>query len=194
MLHLWGLKCGRYILFEKILDVSLLHQFVDINIKIVNDFNQLKFNKLGVNEGNWERLVQSGTDLFVYFDGKAPAGMMWGHRGSCYVQGPGISLLQDNDTVYWFWAFILPEMRGKNIFTKLYNAFIAHYRDVKKLVCLVEPSNKIMRREIGKREFVEAKRYLYVKSGRRTLLIERRSKTIKTVIRVAHGNHNLLMI
>lgn len=192
MVCILGIRFGCYILFEKN-DVSQSDQFNDEEVKCITEFCLIKHNMLGIHQGTMERLLKHDSDLFVCFTGEIPVGMMWGHRGSCYVCGPGIPLVQDSDTVYWFWGLTLPEARGKNVFNRLRIAFFTHYSDTKAFTTLVEPGNKIMRRAMKKMGFVEAKRYYYIKSGSNSLLFEKIYKTNKTNIRIEHGNNDNLL-
>lgn len=195
MVNILGLKLGRYILYELSSTQHSCDTIYDNNVRLVTNIDQLKYNTLGIQPEAMDRLLQNNTELFVYIENDYPLGMMWGHRGSCYVRGPGIPLLQDKDTVYWFWVFTLPEARGKNVYKRLKNAFFNHYKDSKGFTALVEPSNSIMRREMNKIGFKETKQYFYIKLLNTSLIFEQCITTHKFIFHIETGNrHNLVLI
>jgi len=195
MVNLFGIKVGSYLYYERCNSEQLSDQPIDNSVKVVTNFEQLKDNKLGIQQNIMENLLQNNSDLFVCFEGDVPLGMMWGHSGSCYVRGPGIPIIQGKDSVYWFWIFTLPEARGKNIFKRLKNAFFTHYKDSRCFTALVEPSNSIMRSEMDKIGFKETKQYYYVKLSNTALIIEQSCRTKKINFHIEMGNqHNLVLI
>ena len=195
MVNILGIKFGRYILYELCCPVQPSDVVFDSDVQLVTRYDQLKKNTLGILRESMDRLLLNYTDLFVYFEDDFPLGMMWGHRGSCFIRGPGIPLFQDEETVYWFWIYTVPYARGKNIYKKLRNSFFSHYKEIKKFTALVEPDNAIMIGEMSKMGFVEAKRYFYVKFGDNSLLYEKCGKSQNSSIHLENGNrHKLLLI
>ena len=195
MVNILGITFGRYILYELYRPVQLCDLVFDSNVQLVTKYHQFKKNKLGILQESMDRLLQNSTDLFVYFEGDVALGMMWGHRGNCYIRGPGISLFQDEETIYWFWIYTAPEARGKNIYKTLRNTFFSHYNGINKFTALVEPANVIMRNEMSKMGFVETKRYIYVKCRDNSLQYVKCNKSQKNYIQLDKGNrHNLILI
>ena len=179
MLSLFGLKIGKFILYES-LNLKKQNNLVE-NVKLVSSIDCFDYTVLGLQYESATKLLQNRSDLFVYFEGLKPLGMMWGYRGSCYIRGPGISLVHDDDIVYWFWIYTVPEARGKNIYKSLKSAFFEHYKTAKGFIALVEPSNIIMRREIEKTGFVETKRYFYVNFKNHPLIFTTCDHKIKNI-------------
>jgi GNAT superfamily N-acetyltransferase len=182
-------------MFEKI-DCTQAQQSQphDDKVKVVTDFGLIKNNILGIEENNMNRLLQNNTDLFVYFEGKVPVGMMWGHRGSCYIKGPRISIYQNDDVVYLFWIYILPEYRQKGVFTKLKDFFFSYYNGMKGFTAFVSPTNEIMRNQLKKSGFVESKRLLYMNFWNKSFLFDKPLHR-ESIVRIESENkHNLPVI
>lgn len=182
------LKFGRYLFFKKINSCSSFNEVVDNNIEIVTDFNRIKYNNFGIKKNVIERVLCNNDELFVCFDSDVPLGMMCGHRGSCYVKGPGISIIQNNNTIYWFWAFTSPEHRRKNVFKRLKNFFYNHYSDAEAFGLLVDPSNVIMIREMSIDNFIELKKYYYIKFGLLSFVLEICTATERKKVSISYGN------
>lgn len=195
MINMLSVKMGRYVLYELVRSLDTCCSSYDRNVRLVTDYMELKTNNLGIQKESIENLLPNNTDLFVYFEDELPLGMMWGHSGSCYIRGPGIPIIQEEDTVYWFWIYTVPEARGKNVFTKLSKHFFSHYSEVKKFTALVDPSNIIMKSEMNKLGFKVAKTFSYFKFGTTTILIDRNRQTNRYKISIEQGNsYNLLTI
>lgn len=194
MFNLFGIKVGKYILFEKRNSAPLYNLPIDSNVRLVTDYNQLRYNTLGIQKSAMERLLQYDTKLLVCFDGDIPLGMMWGHRGSCYIRGPGIPLVQDKNSVYWFWIYTSPEARGRNVFNRLKDAFFSLYNEAHTFTALVEPGNEIMCRQMGKMGFIQSKRFIFFKSRNGSLLFEKCNKSQKNYISFELGNKRQLLI
>ncbi len=183
-LYLHRVNFGSYILYGKNnIGLDLPYQ-IDKEIKMVNDYVQIENNKMGIKKHDFERLLKNGACLFVYFCENYPTGMMWGHRGSCFILGPGIPLHQKDDTVYWFWIVTIPEARGRNVFTMLRNTFFNYYSDVKYFTALVAPDNKVMRHQMVKMAFKEIKKFYFFKFGSKSFLIEKCNKSNHTRVRI----------
>ena len=195
MINILSLKLGRYIVYELCGPVQSCYHVFDSNVRIVTEFDQIKDNSLGIQQDNFERLLKNKTNLFVYFERGVPSGMMWGHIGGCYIRGPGIPLLLDEKSVYWFWIYTLPQARGKNIYKKLKTAFFHHYKGYNCFTALVDPCNTFMRCEMSKIGFIEAKYYFFVKFGSTSVLFERCNVDNKCNLRFEKGNkHDLPFI
>jgi hypothetical protein len=163
MFNFFGLRIGRYTLFEKRVSQNLCCcDLYDENVRIVRDLKGVDLGPLGIQADAVSKLLEHGIDLFVYFDGDIPLGVMCGHLGSCYIRGPGIPLIQDDETVYWFWIFTAPEARGKNIFNKMQRKFFNYYKDAKCFTAFVDPRNVIMYKQMLKMDFVELYKYFFI--------------------------------
>jgi ribosomal protein S18 acetylase RimI-like enzyme len=184
---------GRFLLFEKKAPFPVCNSILDDSVKHITDFELLKDNKLGILQVNFERLRQQNTDLFVCFEGNMPVGMIWGHRGSCYVKSLGIPFIQKDDSIYLFWVYTLPEARCKNVFKRLINAFFTHYSDAKIITAVVESKNVAMRNLMIKLGFEEINRYNLIKVGEKTLYFIKNVKTQKIHILLEKGNKNDLL-
>lgn len=194
MNNIIALSTGSYLLYELINPVNSCDLHFDTDVRLVTKYNELKNNTLGVNQENMERLLRNNSDLFVCFDRDIPVGMMWGHRGSCYIRGPGIPLLQDEETIYWFWVYTVPESRGKNVYKKLRDVFFCHYKSNNKFVALVDPGNKIMRKEMDKLGFVTNKQFYYIKINNVSFILEKCCKSQQIDFKVNFGNQNNYLI
>jgi len=195
MANMLGIKLGRYILYERSRPMNTCDLITCPNVKIITGADQLKDQSFGIQRETIERLLHNRSDLFVYFENDVPLGMLWGHRGSCYVRGPGIPLLLDDDTVYSFWAYVMPMERGKNIYKKMRCNFYSHYKEVRKFISLVEPTNTIVRSQKIKDGYVEVNKITYIKYSDTSLVIEKFNNTQKVEIHLEKGNrHNLLLI
>lgn len=178
-IKLFGIRFGKYIHYE--LYNPREQNSTSDNVKLVSNIDHFDYKILGLHYESATKLLQNRSDLFVYFEGSKPLGMMWGYRGSCYIRGPGISLVHNDGIVYWFWIYTVPEARGKNVYKSLKSAFFQHYKTAKGFVALVEPSNTIMRREIEKIGFVETKRYFYINFKNKPLIITTYDHKIKGI-------------
>ena len=183
-----SLKFGRYIMYELRGPVQSSHGGFDSNVKIVTKYEQIKNSSLGVHQESFERLLANNTKMFAYFERDIPLGMMWGHRGGCYIRGPGIPLLLDEKTVYWFWIYILPEARGRGVYKKLRNAFFNHYNGCNYFTALVDPCNKFMRNEMSKIGFAESKSFYYIKYRNLSTLLERCNGRRNFYFHIENGN------
>ncbi|RII27481.1 MAG: hypothetical protein CXR30_15335 [Geobacter sp.] len=195
MVNILGIRLGRYIQYEQNCPIPTSDQIIYPNIKIVTDADQLKEGFLGIQRERLETLLHNGAELFVYIENDLPLGMLWGYRGSCYIRGPGIPLLLDDDTVYSFWAYVVPEARGKKIYRKIRDVFFSYYKGVKKYVSLVEPSNTIARIEKKKDAYTETKKITYIKFRCISIIIEQFTDSQRFNIHLESGNqYDLLMI
>jgi len=194
MVNRVNMAFGKYILYELNGAAKLAGDGFDPNVKLIKTFDSIKGNKLGITQESMDRVLSKNSDLFLCFDGDMPLGMMWGHRGSCYIRGPGIPLLYDEGTVYWFWIFTLPEARGKNVFKRLTNSFFHHYKGAKNFVALVDPRNTIMRNQINKLGFIENKLYTYAKLGTNSLVFEKSVMAQQSSFHFESGNRHHLPV
>jgi len=195
MLSILGLKIGSYLLYECSCPQNITDTICDNKIRRVKSIDDLKCNTLGTQTAAVRSLLAQGVDLFAYFEGDMPLGMMWGHRGSCYVRGPGIPLIQNKDTVYWFWIFTSPEARGKNVYKKLKAVFFDYYKDARSFTALVEPKNSIMRREMDKLGFKITTQYYYIKLLNSSFFLDRSLDSNNFEFHIEVGNrYNLLLI
>lgn len=194
MIGFMGLRAGRYLLYEYDGQPPLSGTVSEL-VTTVTRLDQLDSNPFGIREEDLERLLRHDSDFFVCCQDGAPLGMMWGHRGSCYVRGPGIALLQESTRVYWFWILTLPQARGKQVFQKLRDAFFHHYRGCQGYSALIEPGNTIMTKAVEKMGFGKTKMIYYLKVGATALVVERSLTSGRVSFSAQRGNrHNLVPI
>ena len=152
---------NRYIVYEHEGPINTPCDHIDPNIKIITnidqlnviDIDQLKKIEATFSQVRFEKLLNNGMTLMLYINAKVILGMMCGIKGSCYIRGPALRLIQEQDDVYWFWIFTMPEARGKKIYTKLRDYFFRYYNEANKIRALVRPDNLLMKSEFEKHNF-----------------------------------------
>jgi GNAT superfamily N-acetyltransferase len=194
MIAVFGLRFGRYLLYE--LDLPPCGcSAVSEQVAPVTAFSQLGDNPFGIHSEDLERLARHGSTMFLYTEDGSSLGMMWGHRGSCYVRGPGLTLLQEVGRVYWFWIYTLPKARGKKVFQKLKDAFFDHYGSAGGYSALIEPDNIVMRNAAEKIGFAKKKMIYYIKWRGYTWVVEQSLVLGRFSFRLERGNsRNLVYI
>ena len=194
MIAIGPFRIGKYIFYEKE-NNGYPDCTIDLNVKLLRTTEQIVHGNLQVDIETMSQLLGKNVSLFVYFENGKPLGMMCGCKGSCYIRGPGIPLIQSDDTVYWFWIYTLPEARGKNVYTKLKHAFFSFYRDATHFSALVDPDNTIMCSEMHKLGFVPTRLYSYRKLFTISLLTKKNVLSSIVMHSLEIGNrHNLLVI
>jgi hypothetical protein len=188
-------RIGQFILYELSNALPLIEPILDGNVRILTKYNIEIEKAFGLSKEDLDRMFLNQADLFVYIEDDMPLGMMWGHRGSCYVRGPGIPLFLDSETIYWFWILTLPEARGRGVYKRLKSAFFLHYNAVKCFTALIQSGNSIMKKEVVKMGFIDSKRIVYVKINDASLVITRCNKSKTYSIRLAkETKYNLPII
>ncbi len=101
-------------------------------------------------------------------------GILWGHRGDCYIRGIGKRLNLKQNEVYLYGIYTLPEARHKNVFNTLKYSFFKYYseRGINKYCALVAPNNNIMRTALKKVGFIERSSLFFIRIAKVGLLHE----------------------
>lgn len=110
-----------------------------------------------------------GDTCFLAKDNGKYLGVLWGHTGDCFVRGVGKRLDLMQNEAYMYGVFTLPEVRKRNIFNTLKNAFFKFYsaKEIVSYYTLVSPQNKIMITSLRKngftaKSFLHYIRFLYI--------------------------------
>jgi hypothetical protein len=100
----------------------------------------------GLSEAQANHRFAHGDLCFVAHDGGKCLGMVWGHRGDCYVRGAGRRMDLDQNGVYLYGIYTNPEARRMNVFNNLKDAFFRYYlaQGMDHFCALVHPDNHIM--------------------------------------------------
>lgn len=100
----------------------------------------------GLREAQANHRFAHGDLCFVAHDGAKYLGMMWGHRGDCYVRGAGRRMDLDQNGVYLYGIYTNPEARRMNVFNNLKDAFFRYYlaQGMDHFCALVHPDNHVM--------------------------------------------------
>lgn len=194
MAKILNIRYGQYIFYELLNSAGPIDSAFDSHVKLVEKYDSRIERAFGVPHKVMEELLSNNDRCFVYFENNLPLGMMWGHQGCCYIRGPGIPIIQENNSIYWYWIYTLPESRGKNIYKKLRDSFFNYYRGSAKFSAIVEKNNIIMHKEMNKIGFVDMKHICYFKLGSASLLYERCSKNNAKTIRLEIGNRLTLPV
>lgn len=128
----------------------------------------------GLSEAQANRRFAHGDLCFVAHDGAKYLGMLWGHRGDCYIRGAGKRIDLDQNGVYVYGIYTNTKARRMNVFNNLKDAFFRYYlaQGVGHFCALVSPSNHIMRNALEKIGFLVFQYLTYLNLGEFGFLYE----------------------
>lgn len=190
-------KYGKYLLYVKDHPLKVNPRKIDPNVVKIESSCQIKqivLEDLGYSESILEYFLSNGATIFYYVENHRPLGIMFGYRGSCYIRGPGISLVQNENSVYWFWIYTLPQARKKYVFSKLKNAFFLFHQGASGFSALVDPNNNVMLSQLNKLGFKAQKLISYFKFQNISILCIFEIQTKKTEYKVEFGNKNAFFL
>jgi GNAT superfamily N-acetyltransferase len=189
-----NIKSGVYIYYETLDFRNSVVNSRNDNIVVIQKYNKMVSEIFNITKKQMDERFHDNDKCFVFMGAGAPIGMMWGHVGSCYIRGVGLSMLLDTDVLYWYWILILPSVRGKGIFKQLRDYYFFYYksRNIYKCCALVDSRNDIMKYEMNKLRFIEIYRVAYLKISAASFIMKKELLRSKVSITLEVGNRHKL--
>jgi len=182
----------EYLLME--CDLNGMEEISDSlwDIRILDEREAGPEEILGVGSREIERRFKNGDLCFVATDGIRQLGVIWGHRGNCYVRGAGKRLSLAPEDVYLYGVYTLPEARKQGVYSALKSCFLQQYRllGAERVLALIDRKNDIMRISLRESAFREKAGIYYLRIGRFSFSLERDIETGKKNFRVIRREPN----